>query len=192
MSRFPRRSDSSVQTLEDTALDAAIAAAVGLSQFPTFVDPNDLPLSSFGAGALGVANAAYMVRFRVKKAITVSKIEFYVITPAGSPGTLDGAIHSTDLTTWTKLASVTTPPTLVDALNSLTLSTAVTLVPGVDYAAGPSCSETTTTFARAAVTESALGGLDSMVIVKGVQHPFGASFTAPLAGTIIPWMRLRV
>lgn len=166
-----------------------ISMPVGGAQSNSAVYPID-PRTFTAAGALA-ANTGYLLKFRVAREITVSKIKLRCVSAAGG-GNVDVAIHTSDGTTWTKVAGPSAVAAVSAAVMTFTLTAAYTLVPFTDYWVSMSCSEATSTFVRISVVAADIGGLDNLCILRGTEHPFNASFTGPSNSNIAPFLWLEV
>ena len=155
-----------------------------------YIDNVAINSPDLGNGSM-VANQAFLMKFRTPARIIVNAISLWCASSAGG-GTVDAAIYRrTGATTFSKMS--TESPVAV-AVNELVVpfATPIELLPGVDYWAASSVSESTSTFSRGQVTiTAAQAAVDDQLIVKAASHPLPATISAPTTHQNYFWNRVR-
>lgn len=155
----------------------------------SFVESLD-PRGAVGAAAWSTANLASLVLVRVGRPLTISTIKIYIGTASGN---VDVGVYSWDGTTATRLASAgSTVAAGASAIQTLTLSASVALVPGKDYFLGFAADNTTVTVGRLSVV-GVIGYQGFRWWGKTASFPLPASFTglsqASNATGLVAWMQ---
>jgi hypothetical protein len=152
---------------------------------PAFVESYN-PCATAGAAGTLTANQALLVLVRVARPMTVSTITVYVGTASGN---IDAGLYESDGTTWTRLASAgSTAASGTNALQTLTLGSPVTLIPGKDYWLAFAADNGTVTVTRISGT-SGPNGRGNRAIFKASSFPLPATITALSAASSVPWMQ---
>lgn len=141
---------------------------MGGAQLPWVVSIN--PHGS--SGAAGVANSGYFARVRVGRPLPITRMSCWVGTASGN---VDLGIYQSDGTTLTRIAS--TGPTAVAGTNTtqtIVLTSAVTLAPGVDYYLAIAADNATATFARH-VGNNPMAALENWQITAATVFPLPTS-----------------
>ncbi|MCC6314207.1 MAG: DUF4082 domain-containing protein [Thermomicrobiales bacterium] len=159
-----------------------LVLARGIQQFDDVFEPISWLGIPTGTTAL-TANQAYLVRFRVAKPITVANIRVFV--GSATSGNLDAGLYTLNGTTWTRIASAgSTAAGTASTMQTLALTAAVTLVPGVDYWVAFAADNATVTILVTAISLSGAGtmySIDNMSLTKTASFPLPATLTS-LAG----------
>jgi hypothetical protein len=169
-------------------VQALIDASAGGDQMPWVETcPHWAVTTASGAGA----NFPLFYRVRVAKAIAVSSIAFYVATQNGNA---DVGIYQSNGTTLTKIASSgSTAVGVAVAVQSIALTAAVTLQPGVDYYLALSLDSTASIGRAASMVSAPVAAADATALTKAAAFPLPASTTlASLSGVSnVYWLRAR-
>ena len=167
-----------------TLLTSLVRVNAGGEQLAFVQSFDSVGLLSSGATS---ANNGFLALVRVAKPIKVSTIKIFVGTASGN---VDAGVYSSDGTTATRLASAgSTAAAGANAIQTLALSTPVTLQPGVDYYLAFAPDNATVAIGRASAT-GAVVALGNRALTKATSFPLPASFTlASMAGTnFVPWL----
>lgn len=138
----------------------------------------------FTGASAPAASTAYLSLFRVAVVVTVSAITIQHGTPSGNG---DVGIYQLVGSTYTLIASAgSTALTGSNATQTLTLSAAVTLIPGRDYWMAFAADNATTTEYRL-LGLSGTGLTGKKALSKGSTFPL-ASFSSPGGTGYVPWL----
>lgn len=152
----------------------------GFEQFDDYVDVIPAISGSFASFVLG-QNIAYYTRFRVARPIKIAKIRYYVGTT--QHGNVDVGIFSLVGSALTLLGSSgSTAQGSTSAVQTVNLTAAVTLVPGVDYCSAIVSDSATATSGRIAGVAAILQ-TDNSVFTKASQFPLATTTTAGIGNT---------
>lgn len=160
-----------------------ITMPAGLGQLPWFapIPPNGIT----SAQAFPTANAAYGFRGRVSAPLAVSKIQYSVGAAAGNVDL--GIYTSTDEgTTLTRIASTgSTAVSGSSTTQTINLTAAVTLAPGVDYWLFITADTITTLTIPRSSIPAAVGNPGNYYCSKASSFPLPSSIGSPLTSTIM-------
>lgn len=170
------------------SLLTSFSRPVGIQQSNWIENTN--PIDPSLAVAAPAANTAYLSLVRVSRAITVSKI---VVEIGGASGNIDVGIYtSADESTFDRVASSgTTAQAGTNALQTISLTAAYTLVPGVNYWFACAADNAVGTVLRtsAAAANAVAISAGNKAIAKATSFVLPTSLAAMSSTTIVVWMR---
>ena len=145
----------------------------------------DLKTGAGGDGGV-TANVAYLVRFRVLKAETLSSISYWWVSTSGN---VDVGIYSDDGATYTRLSSNggTPTPSGGSQIHAVTFS-AAQCVPGINYAMAFALDSASVSIRRSASLLSNGLGIGRQLMAKASSYPLPATIASASAAGTCPWM----
>lgn len=135
-------------------------------------------------------NGAFLIRFRLARAATFTKMGYYVGAAAGN---VDLGLYTgnTAEDTFTRIASTgTTAAAGTNAVQEIALTASITLQAGIDYWAAFATDSATVTLARLNSGLTNLVGNGNKVITKATSFVLPTSIATPSATSITPYLVL--
>lgn len=140
--------------------------------------------------ATAVANQVYATRVRVGRAVTVTTMTIYVGTASGN---VDLGIYTSadNGVTLTRVGSTgSTAVAGASANQTISLTTPVTLLPGVDYYLAAAVDNGVASFGQFQTTVAPATALGNLTLTKTASFPLPASLATLTAGaTTLRWVR---
>lgn len=140
-----------------------------------------------GAVAVATANLAYLSRFRLSKAATISAVSYFVGTASGN---VDVGVYEFDGTNYVRLGSSgSTAASGSSAVQTINLTASVNLRPGKDYWLALAADNGTITILRQGGTVVLAFG--NRTLFKSSLSPFAlpATISSPsTTSTTVPWL----
>lgn len=155
---------------------------------PSWLETFD-PRDPSAALATLAANTAYLSLIRPSAPIRISSL---VVEIGGASGNIDfGVFTSTDASTFTLLASTgSTASAGTNALQTIALTSAVTLTPGISYWFSVAADNAIVTILRLGANANHVAAIaaGSRSVAKGSLFPL-ATFSSPSTTAVTPWIR---